>query len=123
MNQVPAVAIPVAHAALVVFLIAGSWLTVRWPRVLKAHLVAIAATGAVFLAGADCPLTVWENHFRAAAGWSTYDGGFIAHHLVAPITGSEVLSPAVQVLLVASWTVPTALGYAARRRRIAPAAT
>ena len=52
-----------AHLALIAFLITGAWFT----GLRKAHLVAALATAAVFLVGADCPLTVWENHFRAAA--------------------------------------------------------
>jgi hypothetical protein len=59
------------------------------------------ATVGVFLVGADCPLTVGENHFRAAAGWDTYGEGFVAHYLWRP----------APLLVVAAWVVPTALAY------------
>jgi hypothetical protein len=92
-----------AHLSLVVFLIVGAW----WPRLRAWHLVAAVATAVVFAAGADCPLTVWENHFRSAAGWDTYGEGFVAHYLWRP-------APA---LVVAAWVVPTALAYAWTSRR------
>ena len=100
-----------AHLSLIVFLVAGAWLARGRPRVRAAHLAAIGATAAVFLVGADCPLTVWENHFRAAAGWPTYDEGFVVHYLVAPLTGVHRLSPTGQAMVVAAWVVPTVVGY------------
>lgn len=96
-NELLAWTMASAHLSLVVFLVAGAW----YPRLRPAHLVAALATATVFLLGADCPLTVWENHFRAAAGWDTYGEGFVAHYLWRP----------APVLVVAAWVVPTALAY------------
>ncbi|HET9771155.1 MAG TPA: DUF2784 domain-containing protein [Acidimicrobiia bacterium] len=101
MNPLLAWTMAGAHLALVAFLILGAW----WPRLRPAHLVAAVATATVFLLGADCPLTVWENHFRAQAGWDTYGEGFVAHYLWRP-------SP---MLVVAAWLVPTLLAYAVVR--------
>ncbi|HYF46435.1 MAG TPA: DUF2784 family protein, partial [Acidimicrobiales bacterium] len=80
MNGLLAWTMAAAHLSLIVFLVIGAW----FPRLRRAHLVAALATAAVFLLGADCPLTVWENHFRDAAGWGTYDEGFVAHYLWRP---------------------------------------
>ncbi len=100
-----------AHLLLIVFLITGAWLARRHPALRPVHLAAIMATAAVFLAGADCPLTVWENHFRAAAGWDAYGEGFVVHYLIEPLTGVGRLGPAAQALVVAAWVVPTIVGY------------
>jgi hypothetical protein len=108
MNGLLAWTMAAAHLALIVFLIVGAWFTRRWPGVRAVHLGAIAATAVVFLAGADCPLTVWENHFRAAAGWDTYGDGFVVHHLLDPLLGVTRPSP---VAVVAAWLVPTLVGY------------
>lgn len=97
MNGLLAWTMAASHLTLVVFLIVGAW----WSRSRRLHLVAAGATATVFLLGADCPLTVWENHFRAAAGWDTYGEGFIAHYLWRP-------APA---LVVAAWLVPTLAAY------------
>ena len=99
------------HLTLIAFLITGAWLAHGRPGLRRAHLLAIGATAAVFLAGADCPLTVWENHFRDAAGWDTYGEGFVVHYLIEPLTGVGRLGPGAQVLVVAAWVVPTILGY------------
>ena len=111
MNGVMAWAMALAHLSLILFLVTGAWFSLRWPAVRRWHLVAIATTGAVFLAGADCPLTVWENHFRDAAGWSTYGNGFVVHYLVEPLTGITRLDTTGQALVLAAWLVPTLVGY------------
>jgi hypothetical protein len=108
MNGFLAWTMALLHLSLVVFLIVGAWRT-RWRRL---HLVAGGATAAVFLVGADCPLTVWENHFRAAAGWETYGEGFVAHYLWRPSAS----------LVIAAWLVPTALALASVARRTRSAA-
>jgi hypothetical protein len=97
MNGLLAWTMAFAHLSLVVVLILGAWSR----RLRPAHLVAAVATATVFALGADCPLTVWENHFRSAAGWDTYGEGFVAHYLWRP----------APFLVVAAWVVPTALAY------------
>jgi hypothetical protein len=97
MNAVLAWTMAAAHLTLISLLIVGAWLR----RLRRVHLVAALATAAVFLLGADCPLTVWENHFREAAGWSTYGEGFIGHYLWRP----------APLLVVSAWVVPTLMAY------------
>jgi hypothetical protein len=116
-----AVAFAVAHGLFIVALIVGGPLSARWPRLARAHLVAVAGTAAVFLSGSDCPFTVAELFFRRHAGWSTFDTGFVSHHLVEPLHPAGI-TPWVQVLLVAAWVVPTVVGHTLRLRRARGAA-
>lgn len=107
---------PLAHLTLMIFLIGGGPLGVHRPWVARVHLAAAAATGAVFLLGADCPLTTWEKQARSAAGWPGYRGGFIEHYLVRPLHPSGITT-AITVLIVAAWVVPSIAGHAVRRHR------
>jgi hypothetical protein len=102
------------HAALILFLIVGGPLSVRLPGVARPHLVAALATGAVFLAGWDCPLTVMEDHFRAAAGWASHDSGFVERYLVEPVRPGGI-TPAIQAVIVVVWVVPSVAGHLLRR--------
>src|SRR3546814_13727352 len=47
-------------------------------------------------AGRVCPLTPLENHFRALAGESTYDRGFVAHYIL-PILYPGQLTREIQI--------------------------
>jgi hypothetical protein len=76
-NAALADAILVAHAAFVVFVVAGllaTWLGIalgasfaRNPWFRGAHLAAIAFVAAESLLGIACPLTVWEDALRGEA--------------------------------------------------------
>ncbi|MEA3410052.1 MAG: DUF2784 domain-containing protein [Pseudomonadota bacterium] len=77
------------HVAFVLFVVGGqvlilvgwafgwSWTRNCWIRWL--HLAAIGLVVWEAWTGADCPLTVLENHWRRLAGWSDYPNSFIAH--------------------------------------------
>ncbi|MBX3445022.1 MAG: DUF2784 domain-containing protein [Planctomyces sp.] len=79
------------HVAFVAFVVAGqlliligavrgwSWIRNVWFRGL--HLAAIVVVVLEAWAGVTCPLTVWEQDFRARAGQTSYTGDFIAHWL------------------------------------------
>ena len=77
-----AVAVVVVHLAFVVFVLVGGYLAWRWRAVLPVHVAAVAISGALAVAGLDCPLTNVERWFRRRAGEPAYRGGFIAHYLV-----------------------------------------
>jgi len=49
----------------------------RWFR--GTHLAAMGIVVAEALLGQDCPLTVWENQLRAAAGQRQYADSFLSH--------------------------------------------
>jgi hypothetical protein len=81
----------VIHGLIVVFVIAGqaliligwarNWYWVRngWFRL--AHLVTIGVVVAQAWLGRLCPLTIWEQELRRAAGQPVYQQSFIEHWL------------------------------------------
>ena len=121
-----AVLVAVLHGAAVLFMLTGSLLALRWPRLVLWHLPVAVAILAVNLAGADCPLTTWELALREAAGAPGYTGGFLGHYVLAPF-GVDVHTPAAQIGIYAVALTPNVLGYTllaakAARRRAAPGA-
>jgi hypothetical protein len=114
--SVLAKATAVAHLSYVGFLVVGGPLSVRWPRLLPLHVAALAAAIAVNVTGSDCPLTVVEKHALTRAGEPVYEGGFNSHHLVEPIHPAGI-DGRVNMAMLATLCVPTALSYAAVLRR------
>jgi hypothetical protein len=110
------VGLAVAHIALIVLLVVGGPASLRWPFVRRIHLPALVATAAVFGAGADCPLTVWQKVCIKRSGASPYDGGFIEHHFIQPVTGGGA-TPLTTLVTVTAWAAPTAWSYASLMRR------
>ncbi|MGY1643876.1 DUF2784 domain-containing protein [Geodermatophilus sp. SYSU D00703] len=108
--MVGATAVAVVHAAVVVLVLTGGLLALRWPRLPLLHAPVAAAVVAVYLAGAPCPLTEWELALRAGAGLPPYTGGFLGHYVFAPL-GLDVGSPAVQTLLPVVVLLPNLVGY------------
>lgn len=74
-------AIMLAHFLFIAFALLGSFLLLKWPKLIWLHLPAVAWGAYVEMAGRICPLTDFENRFRALAGVSTYGEGFITHYL------------------------------------------
>lgn len=84
-------AILIIHALFVGFVVFGlvlillglwlgwGWVRNFWFRI--AHLVAIGIVVAQSWVGVLCPLTIWENALRRAAGEAGYSGSFIQHWL------------------------------------------
>ncbi len=114
-------AVVASHLTFIGFVLAGGFLSRRWPGLVRWHLVAVAVTAVIFLAGLDCPLTSIEKDLRRAGGQSAYSGSFVNHYLVRPLPGinsgaAARLEPFLVVGLVAA-------GYAmarapvSRRRR------
>ncbi len=117
--MVLASAVAVLHGAVVLFMLTGSLLALRSPRLVLVHAPVALAVLAVNLAGAPCPLTTLELALRERAELAPYGDGFLGHHLFAPL-GLDVGDPVVQA---GTYTVAfglNALGYgllAARARR------
>jgi hypothetical protein len=103
-------AVAVLHAAVVLFVLTGSLLALRRPRLLPAHaLVALAVLG-LYLAAADCPLTDLELWLRQRAGVPPYEGGFLGHYLTEPL-GLPIEATSTQAGIHAAAAVPNAVGY------------
>jgi hypothetical protein len=107
------------HFAFVVFVVAGGFLTWRWPRAAWVH-VPVAVWGALIeFKGWICPLTPLENHLRRAAGEAGYAGGFIEHYVI-PVVYPTGLTREIQLALGVAVVVINAVAYGGlvwRRRR------
>jgi hypothetical protein len=107
-------AVVVVHLAYLAFLPVGGVLTWRWPRVVWAHLAAVAIGIASITVGFDCPLTSWEQSLRRRAGSRPYTNGFVDHYLTGRVYphGYEWAVQAIfGVCIVASYL------HVVRRRR------
>lgn len=91
-------AVVVVHLAFVVFVVAGGLLLFVVPRMIWLHLPALVWGVVVEATGWLCPLTPLENHWRALAGRTAYEDGFVSYHLV-PILYPEGLTREGQILL------------------------
>ncbi|SFK57506.1 DUF2784 domain-containing protein [Geodermatophilus ruber] len=115
-------AVAVLHAAAVLFMLTGSLLALRWPRLLLLHLpVALGILG-VYLAGADCPLTDLELWLRERAGAPGYTGGFLGHYLTEPL-GFPIHEFSTQLGIYLIALVPNVVGYSLVHRSSRSAAS
>jgi len=113
-------AVLLAHAAFVVFVVLGGLLVLRWPRLAWIHLPVVAWGAGIEFAGAICPLTPLENHWRAIAGEQGYSGGFVEHYvfgLLYPegLTRNAQLALGLLVLVVNATVYTVAWRRRARR--------
>ena len=95
MHAILADIVLIVHAAFIAFvvftvpavflarLLGWRWAANPWLRL--AHLGAIGLVVIQSWLGQPCPLTIWENQLRHAAGQQAYELGFIAHWLHAAI--------------------------------------
>jgi hypothetical protein len=108
--------VAVFHGATVLFMLTGSLLALRWPRVLWLHVpVALAILG-LYLTGSDCPLTYWELRLRRLAGEPGYRGGFIGHYVTEPL-GFPIHAPSTQAGIYVVALLPNVIGYGLLVRR------
>ena len=73
------------HLAFILFVIAGGFLVLRWPRLMWIHLPAAVWGALIEFAAWYCPLTDWENAMLRRAGEAGYTRGFIEHYIFAAI--------------------------------------
>jgi Protein of Unknown function (DUF2784) len=114
-----ATAVAILHGLAVAFMLTGSLLALRWPRLLWLHVPVSVAILALYLTGSDCPLTTWELALREAAGEPGYTGGFIGHYITEPL-GFPIEATSTQIGIYVVAFLPNVIGYgllAARYRR------
>ena len=70
-------AVVLIHLGFVVFVVAGGFLVLRWPRAAWIQLPAAVWGVLVEWSGWVCPLTPLENWLRAQGGGAGYEGGFV----------------------------------------------
>ena len=109
-------AVAVLHAAAVLFMLTGSFLALRWPRVLWLHVPVSLAILALYLTGSDCPLTTLELRLRERAGRPGYRGGFIGHYITDPL-GFPIHATSTQVGIYVLAFLPNVIGYGLLARR------
>ena len=103
--------IVVLHLAFVGFVVLGGLAIFRWPRLVWVHLPAVVWAVGIEWSGGVCPLTPWENWFRARAGAGGYDGDFIERYLL-PLLYPAGLTRTAQVVLGTAVLVINAVAYA-----------
>ncbi len=101
----------VLHLGFVLFVVAGAFLILRWPRMVWIHLPAALWGVLVEWSGWVCPLTPLESWLRAQGGAAGYAGGFVEHYLV-PVLYPASLTRSVQLLLGATVLVVNLVAYA-----------
>ena len=82
------------HGAFIVWATFGALAVWRWPRLVWAHLPALAWGLWIEASAGICPLTPLEMSLRHRAGQGTYQGSFIDHHLGALIYPQGLTSQA-----------------------------
>ena len=88
----------VLHFAFVVFAVFGGALVLRYPNMLKVHLLALSWAIVVQWADWVCPLTPLENYLRGLGGEAGYDGSFV-EHFVLKILYPQELTPELRTML------------------------
>jgi hypothetical protein len=102
--------VAVLHGAAVLFMLTGSLLALRWPRVLWLHIPVSLAILGLYLTGSDCPLTALELELRQRAGEPGYRGGFIGHYVTDPL-GFPIHATSTQIGIYVLAFLPNLIGY------------
>ena len=88
----------IVHLLFVVFVVAGGFLLVRWPKLVWLHLPAAAWGAYIEFTGGICPLTPLENRLRVLGGDSAYSGDFVERYLLPILYPENLTLPLQQVL-------------------------
>jgi len=100
----------IVHLCFILFAVFGGLLVLYRRWIWKLHLPALVWAFLVQYFVWFCPLTTWENYFRALGGEAGYEGGFIEHY-VSAIIYPGFLSPNIHLFLAASLVAFNALIY------------
>jgi hypothetical protein len=107
------------HLAFLVFVGAGAFLVLRWPRLAWIHAPAAVWGILIEYVGWYCPLTPLEVWLRRRAGEAGYEGGFIDHY-IGSLIYPEGLPRSAQIVLGSLVLVVNGIVYGwllLRRRR------
>lgn len=107
-----------AHLGFLLFVALGGFLAWRHRWVAVPHALAVGWGLLSVAAGVGCPLTLWEDRFRRAAGDEGLAGGFVDTYLTGVIYPAEHLLTAQ--LLVAGLVAVSWIGVAGRRSGSSP---
>ena len=113
-------AVLLLHGAFIAWVALGALAVWRWPRLVWAHLPALAWGVWIELSGRLCPLTALEDELRHRAGQQGQPGGFVERTLL-PLLYPDALTRPTQWMLAAGVVLVNAALYAwiwRRRRRI-----
>jgi hypothetical protein len=105
----------IVHLAFLVFVAVGGILAWRWPRLIWAHLAAVAWAVAILVVGQDCPLTDLQRLAERHAGQPRDDRGFVDRYLedvLFPGRWTTALRVLIGLLIVIGW-----VGHLRRHRR------
>jgi hypothetical protein len=105
-----AVVVAVLHGLAVAFMVTGSLLALRWPRVLWVHVPVAVAILVLYATNSECPLTTLELWLREQAGEPAYGGGFLGHYVTEPM-GFPIRATATQVGIYVTALLPNLVGY------------
>ena len=109
-------AVLVLHGAFIVWATCGALALWRWPRLVWAHLPALAWGLWIEASAGICPLTPLENALRRRAGQQGYAGSFVDHYLGALIY-PQGLTPAAQGRIALALALINLLLYGLLMRR------
>lgn len=101
----------VFHFAVVVFVISGGLLALRWRRVAWVHLPVAAWVVFAECFHRICPLTYLENWLRERGGADAYRTDFVSHYIL-PVLYPEGLTDRMQLILGALILVTNLVLYA-----------
>ncbi len=106
----------VAHLLFIGFVVGGSFLAWRWPRVIWVQLPVMVYGALVELVGFACPLTALQNYLLRRGGQAGYRGGFISHYLIR-IIYPPGLTRGMQIGLGLFVVLVAVIGYGGYLRR------
>ena len=107
----------VVHFLFIVFVVAGGFLALRWPRVAWVQAPCAVWGILIELRGWICPLTPLENALRRRGGAAGYEGGFIEHYLLGVVYPTG-LTREVQMVLGLAVIGINLVAYALLLRRL-----
>jgi hypothetical protein len=99
------------HLLFVVFVVAGGFLLLRWPKIAWLQLPAAVWGASIEFSSGICPLTPLENHLRVLGGEAGYSVSFVERYLM-PILYPANLTMPIQIVLGGFVVVVNLAAYA-----------